>query len=226
MILRQDEPAQLRPEVAIDPGGKRCHHRAAVGRHPALAPVANGDRPQNQILDEETLVALEARARRHFRRHHPILDHNAAHLLATAATALACAGRRPRLARLLHAGGLDRRPALQALQPRDLLAQRRILCRQTRHLTERLDQQASQLVSTNPIKICWQPCHGHHRIVMLSSWEVPAITPIRFVAPAPKPRSPDRGPRRQLPLPGLMPLLQIAKGMPWQIDLSNPRSLN
>src|ERR1019366_10619982 len=116
---------------------------------------------------------LEARARRNFGRQHPILDRNAAQLHAATATALACAGRRLRLARLLHAAGLDRRPALQALQPRDLLAQRRILCRQTRHLAERLDQQASQLVSSNPIKIWWRPGHGHHRIVILSSWEVP-----------------------------------------------------
>jgi len=58
VILRQHEPAQLRPEMAVDPGRQRHHHRAAVGSQPALAAEPDGDRPQHHILDQEILVAF------------------------------------------------------------------------------------------------------------------------------------------------------------------------
>src|ERR1019366_1307217 len=58
---------------------------------------------------------LEARARRHLGRQHPILDRNAAQLLATTATALACAGRRLRLARPVHSAARSPRAAPHSL---------------------------------------------------------------------------------------------------------------
>jgi len=120
VILRQDEPAQLRPEVAVDPSRQRRHDPTTIGGHPALAAEPNGDRPQHQILDKETLIALKARSRRHCDAQHPVLDHDTRDPLAAATPALATTGRRLRLARLLHTARLDRRRALEPLQPRDL----------------------------------------------------------------------------------------------------------
>ena len=62
VVLGQHEPAQLGPEVAGDAGRHRGDHRPAVGGQPALAAQADDVRPQHQVLDQEVLVALEARA--------------------------------------------------------------------------------------------------------------------------------------------------------------------
>ena len=74
VILCQHEAAQLRPEMAVDPGRQRRHHRAAIGGHPALAAEPDGDRPQHHILDQEILVAFETGARRHCGAQHPVLN--------------------------------------------------------------------------------------------------------------------------------------------------------
>ncbi len=81
--------------------------------------------------------------------------------------------------------------------------------RQIRHLAERPDQQASQLVSTNPINIWWHPGHGHHRIVILSYWEVPR-SPRSDLSHPPQARDHPTAHRAAVnsPLPGLLPLLQ------------------
>ena len=62
VVLGQHEAAQLRPEVADDAGRHRREHGPAVGGQPALAAEAHDVRAEHQVLDQEVLVALEARA--------------------------------------------------------------------------------------------------------------------------------------------------------------------
>ena len=65
MVLQQHEAAQFRPKVAGNPGRHRRENRLPVGREPALPADAHDMRAQHQILDDEVLVALEARPGRH-----------------------------------------------------------------------------------------------------------------------------------------------------------------
>ena len=62
VVLEQHEAAQLRPEVADDPGRHRRDDGPPVRGQPALAAEADDVRAQHEILDQEVLVALEARA--------------------------------------------------------------------------------------------------------------------------------------------------------------------
>src|SRR5712691_10883406 len=64
VVLRQDKAPQLGAEMAGGPGRQRRHHGAPIGGQPALAAVADGARPDLQILDDIDLVALEARTGR------------------------------------------------------------------------------------------------------------------------------------------------------------------
>ncbi|EDP60995.1 hypothetical protein BAL199_00660 [alpha proteobacterium BAL199] len=146
VVLRQHEAPQLRPEMAVDPARQRCHHGQAIGRHPALAAEPGRRRADNQILNDERLVALEARARRNRSLHHPILDHDTRQLLGAATTALAAPTRR-RLgcARLLHAARLQLRTCRQPLQSRDLIALLGDCLLQLRHLAQKPLHQSLQL---------------------------------------------------------------------------------
>ena len=73
VVLGQHEAAQLRPEVADDAGRHRGDHGLAVGGQPALAAEADHVRAQHQVLDQEVLVALEARAGGDVRLDDPLL---------------------------------------------------------------------------------------------------------------------------------------------------------
>ncbi|ASY73900.1 hypothetical protein SF83666_a43120 (plasmid) [Sinorhizobium fredii CCBAU 83666] len=146
---RQHEAAQFRPEMAVDAVRQRRHDAAAVGRQPTLAPEPDRRRLDDQVLDDEVLVALEAGARRNLGLHDPILDRHSRQVRLAAATSLA-AGVRCRIsrARLLHAArpvGLDVRPALQTLQPRDLLALLANRLLQRRHLAKQFQHQLPEL---------------------------------------------------------------------------------
>ena len=151
MILRQHEAAQLGSEMAVDARRQRRQDRASIGGDPALAPEADGDRLQHQILDEEALVALEARTDRCLGAQHPILDRHSPALAATAPPL--SAGRWLGLARLLHPARLDRRRTLQPLQPRNLGALFRHHLLQSRNLAQKLKHQRLQSGSGQIIKI-------------------------------------------------------------------------
>ena len=62
VVLAQDEALEVRAEMAADAFWQRGHHRLAGWKQPALAPVADRPRLDDDILDDEVLVALEARA--------------------------------------------------------------------------------------------------------------------------------------------------------------------
>ena len=59
--------------MAMDAGRQRRRHRPPVRRQPTLPAIAGHLRAQHQILHDETLIALEARARRHRHRDDPLL---------------------------------------------------------------------------------------------------------------------------------------------------------
>ena len=172
MVLRQHEATQLRSEMAVDPRRQRRHDRPALGRDPALAPEADGDRLQHQILDQVALVTLEARTGRCLGAQHPILDRNPP-ALTTATPALAPAGRRLGLARLLHPARLDRRRTLQPLQPGDLPTLLRHHLLQRRHLAQKREHQRLQIGCGKIIKI------GGRRHDATESENAPARNPLQ-----------------------------------------------
>jgi hypothetical protein len=121
VVLGQYEPAQRRPEVADDPSRHRRRDGPAVGGQPALAAQADHVRAQHQVLDEEVLVTLEARAGRDLRRRDdPLLVDGEPPDLAALGTAAPALPGRLGLGRLFHAARLHLGPALQALERRDL----------------------------------------------------------------------------------------------------------
>ena len=121
VVLEQHEPTQLRPEMAGDAGRHRGDYRPPVRSQPALAAEADHVRPQHEVLDQEVLVALEARAGRDIRPDDPVLvDDEPPDLASLGAAALL---RRLRPGGLVHATGLELGPALDAFERRDLRPQ-------------------------------------------------------------------------------------------------------
>ena len=62
VVLAQDEALEVRPEMAADAFWQRGEHSLAGWKQPALAPVADRPRHDDDILDDKVLVAFEARA--------------------------------------------------------------------------------------------------------------------------------------------------------------------
>lgn len=174
----------MAPEMAVDAGRQRRRHRPPVRRQPTLPAIADHLRAQHQVLHDETRMALAARARRHRHRDDPLLVDDQLRRLAAAAPLPALGRRRLRLARLLHAARLDRRPALQPLQPRDLIALLAHRPPQCRHRRQQPGDQRFQLGVRQTIKI------GKRRHPQNES-------EIRF-----------RRNRKIAPTPGLLPLLR------------------
>ena len=145
VVLGQDEPLELRPEVPVDTAGQRRDDRAPVRCQPALAQVAHHPGLDRQVLDREGLEALEARSRRNaLGLHHPLLV-GGGQPLAAAPLALAIPALGPlpirRLVQARRLRRLDVRLAFQPLEPRHLVAQRRVLRRQTGVLLQQPDRQ-------------------------------------------------------------------------------------
>ena len=72
MVLGEHEALQLGPKVRGDPGRQRRHDGPAVRRLPALAPIKRGQRLDDQVLDQELLVALEPSVIRHVLGRDPV----------------------------------------------------------------------------------------------------------------------------------------------------------
>ena len=123
VVLEQHEPAQLRPEVADDPGRHRGSHGPAVGREPALTAESDHVRTQHQVLDQEVLIALEARARGDLRRDHPLLVNAEPPGLAAPGPTASVPCVRLGLGALLHAARPQLGAVLHAFEGRDLRPQ-------------------------------------------------------------------------------------------------------
>jgi hypothetical protein len=138
MVLQQHETAQLRPKVTSNPGRHRRENGLPVGREPAFPADAYDMRAQHEILDDEVLVALEARPGRHVDLDDALLINDQLPGLALPGAALAGLVRRLRLGLRLHAARPDRRAPRHTLELGNLRAQIR------HHLLQRgvLRQQA------------------------------------------------------------------------------------
>ena len=153
MILSEHEALQLGTEVARNAARQRRHDGSAVRQLPALAAVERGHRPDDQVLNQELLVALEAGAlgQAFGLDHGGVGDRHLGSLGATAPLAT-LALRRPR--RLLHAArpvGLDRRTTVEAFEPRNLVTQLGVLGFEAGIVLQGLHQQRLQLVEASPI---------------------------------------------------------------------------
>ena len=157
VVLSQHVAFERRAEMPLDPGRQRRHQRLAVAGEPALAAEADHPRADDQLLHDEVLVALEARADRRLGRDHPLLVDGELGPFALAPLGPPLG---PWLARLLHAAGPELGPALQALEPGDLLAQGGVLRLRRGTLLEQLDDQLPQLVEAKIINIWWRSAHG------------------------------------------------------------------
>ena len=155
MVLGQHEAAQFRPEMADDAGRQRRRHHVAVRGLPALAAEIHDMRADHQILHHEIRVAFEAgAARRCGDFDGPFLvDRKLRPLAALFRGSLTVGRRRLRLGRLLHAARLDVRPTRTALEPGNLVAQRRNHSLQLDHLFPLLHNQALQLGVRQTVKI-------------------------------------------------------------------------
>jgi hypothetical protein len=128
----------MRAAAAHDPRRKRRNQPLAVRRLPALAPIARRFGLQHQVLNDNLLEALGARARRGLdrKRHLPVDrklgDARAAPALRRLVLRVLRAALRP-FRRLLHSGRLVGRTRRQMLQPRDLVLQRLVLNPLPRH---------------------------------------------------------------------------------------------
>ncbi len=149
MVLGEHEAAQFRSEMTIDARRQGGHHRLAVRGLPAFPAKVGDMRADHQILHQEARIAFETRARRRIGLQRPLLINDHLRARAAAPPALARRVRRLRLARLFHAARLDVRldvrPTRPALQPRDLVTQRRDRSPKLRSLLQKLQHQALEL---------------------------------------------------------------------------------
>ena len=110
--------------MAINTVRQRRYDSAAIGCHPTLSSKPHHRRPDDQILDDEILVALETGPRGNLGLHDTILGRDPRQRLPATTTAIAARGSFL-CACLLHAARLARlhaRRTLEALQQRDFLA--------------------------------------------------------------------------------------------------------
>ena len=153
-VAGQDEPAQRRAKATNNPGRKRRDDRAPVRRQPALPAIADHPRHQQQILDDDVLISLEARpGRRRCRQHALFPDYQAIPLGAAPTPALRLARRLRRLARFLHPGRLQLRPRRQPLQPANLLPESGVLRPQPQHLGQPARDQRPKVPDRQPLDL-------------------------------------------------------------------------
>lgn len=151
MVLGKHEAFELGPEVSGDPGRQRRHDGLAGRKLPALASQQHGQRPHDQVLDQELFVALETGAFRHTLDLDDLrlVDRHLRALGPAAAVSAPSGGRG--LGCLLHAARLDLGSPFQTLQPRDLLTQLRVLCLEPGDLLQGLHEQRLQLFEAKPV---------------------------------------------------------------------------
>lgn len=147
MMLQPDETHQLGTEMTLQAGRQRRHDQLARRRQPAFPAIADHPRLQAQILNDEVVIAFEAPARRRLDAECERLPHHRyppADARGLPAPPLAL--RLRPAGRLLHARGLELRPPLVPLQPRDLFFECRVLRAQPRQLGQCRRQPTTQRV--------------------------------------------------------------------------------
>ena len=158
MILCERVTFELGPVVAGDAGRQRRQYGRAVGHFPALTVIEHGDRFDEEILDDEILVAFEpGTSRDDFGLDDLGPGETSAWRASTRAGRPCAAVCRQAWFQSLPVpsrSGLDLRPA-PALQPRDLPTQVRVLCLEPGIVLEHLYEQRSQFCEAKPIDGSW-----------------------------------------------------------------------
>jgi hypothetical protein len=198
MMLAEHEAAQLGAEMASDAGRHFRHQLAPVRRQPTFPPIAHNVLAKHQFLHDVVLITLEYRARRQtWDLEDPVFVDHAMSRLGAAASARQAGGRLGTV-RLLHPGGLARRldigPALQSLQPRNLLTLLDNGLAQSRNPLEQFLDQGFELIARQRISIN-RVRHSENE------------SGIRVLGNPPRPTRSDF---LQSPLPGVLPLLQFS----------------
>ena len=156
VILRQNETGEAGAEMAGDAAGQFRHNGPAIRRQPSLPAVKHRPGAQDQVLNDVILVALEFRAFGNIVRFEDfgVADDELV-VLGTAAAGLlpAILFARAGPGLFLHARGLDVRPAIQALQPRNLFAQCCVFALEPGDFLQGLYQQCLQIIETQIIDI-------------------------------------------------------------------------
>jgi len=132
IMQHQNHAMQVRAIAADDAGIERRDQGSPIRRFPALAPIARHRRVQNQVLNDDLLIALVARAGRRVDLHLDGLRDRQLVQVAAAPlrrpSALGRVGLRIRLVRrLVHPRGFLRRPRRQFLQSRQFVLDRLML---------------------------------------------------------------------------------------------------
>src|SRR5450432_1398366 len=102
MILHQHEAMEFGTKMSRDPLGHRGQDRSAVGRDPAFALITGRAHRNHKVLNQERLIALEARSRRNLGLDNLLIDADPRRHLTTATPLLSPAGLL-RLGALVHA---------------------------------------------------------------------------------------------------------------------------
>ena len=157
VIEHQHEAAQFRPEMAVDARRQRRRDDLPVRRLPALAAELHHMGADHQVLHHVARGALQARAkRRRLDRDDALLVDNE-FVARAAAPALDRTLRQLRLGGLLHPArldiGFDIGPPRAALQPRNLVPQRRDRSLHIRHFRQSLQEQVLQFGSRKAVNI-------------------------------------------------------------------------
>src|SRR5208337_2380882 len=152
---------RLGPKWLAAPFGSAAATVSARGQQPALAPVADCPWLDDEILNDEVFIALEAGAfRQAVRLDDPGLVNGERRPLCAAVPLPPAAFGASGLRRLLHAAGLKFRAFLQTLEPCDLLAKLSVLCLQPGNFLQSLHQQRLQLIEAKPGKIAGRFGHA------------------------------------------------------------------
>jgi hypothetical protein len=130
----QHQAMQMGAATADDPRIERRGQHLAVRRLPALAPIKRRLSFQHQVLNDDLLIALAARARRGLnRQHHGSVDRKPRDArTAPPLRRLILLAIRP-ICRLVHPRRFERRTRRQMLQPGDLVLQRLVINPQPRN---------------------------------------------------------------------------------------------
>ncbi len=181
--------------MTANAAGQRRHDRLALRRQPALSAIAYHSRGQHQLLHLVGLVTFELRTRRMRHPQHLGLGHDPRrHLTAAPAFGPLAATLQPR--RVLHPAWFDRWPALETLQPGDLVALRQHDLLQFRYLAQQFHKPSFQLGTREVGKIggrwhatteSYPPASGQARKSRLPRGYAPITTP-------PAQNSRNRGP--------------------------------
>ena len=170
-MQHQHQAMQMRAVTAKDAGVQRRDQGLPVGRLPAFAPIERHRGIENEVLNDDLLVALAARSRRRRDRHDDgLVDLQLVQVAAAPArrALVLCLARRGVrwIRRLLHSRGLLRRTRRQFLVTRQFVLDRLMLDLELRQRPQHL-----LVFRPKPRKLADQNTHRADQVRMRKSFE-------------------------------------------------------